>query len=621
MARLPSITIDGVKYPCNEWKRAQAGRVIRHDWEEGFIDGMGSLTRRSARDYYASNGMDATSYPYLRLHPQATTIALGVPTPFGANPFQGAFGFIEQSPNGTQFFYLLNGQYVWKINVATNTLETTGTEQPRSFASNVTIGRPAFFDGDWYVGLSFNVDAQKLTAIAETGEGNDIWVGVGVRALHFARLQDRDTAKLARAHQPNLIDISSDGISWPADDFEVGDASLFISDLLTTAGNAELIITRADGIFLFDSEGNSHRVQEFVGQGASGKANKAAFDGTGSYVHGPLMFWPHSSGFWRLQGDSALPVGPESDPEWNNLSLDGFQPLKGGQWQSAQAWGEWVYATYGASLFVGRITGDGRIQWHGVMFRSAAGVLRCILTEGTSGDGPDLWVTDTNVPGVHRFALDADGSPRTSFGSKRGAASSAFQHWLPRVSAGQGHLRELVQWRFEWVRTEGFPANGSASLQLAAHMDNASSSTNIGSAITTNDTFTRSWAAGTSDTAYEIQPTFKITTNSSYAPANADPRIRAFGVEGVTAAIYSAEILLLPDELSGYSVGVQDALKKLRNLRNAPAVAIREPGFDSTFSGYIKDMDEVAVPGKKGPDSVGYVVNLLIQRWDWNTAS
>lgn len=634
MARLPAITIDGVKYPCDEWRRAQAGRVIRDDWQVGFIDGMGSVTRRSNRDYYVSNGMDASAYPYLRLRPQKeATISLTTAAggrPFGENASQGVFHFVEQASNGANMLFILNGNTAWKIQMSNNTLDTTGSFQPRLFtaAGGVTMGRPAFFDGSWYAPFSLNTNAQKLDAgnVAVFGGGADGWTDVGIRAIHFARLQDRDTSKLARAFfvgaEGNRVSISSDGSTWTGDTFEVGDGGLVISDMLTTAGNAELVITRADGIFLFDKEGNSRRIQEFVGQGLSGLSAGAPYDGVNSYVHGPLFFWCHSSGFWRVQGDSALPVGPQSDPEWTNLTLDGFTPFTTGafsQWNSVQAWGQWIYATYGDSLFYGRIVEDARIHWHGVLYRVAGSVLKCFITEATSTDNPDLWVTDTLAATVTRFALDADGSPRTPFGSKRGTDTETFQHWLPKVNSGE--VRELVQWRFMWALTENWVS--TASLQLAAHMEGAALSTNIGSAYATTEAslnrHTAAWTVGSSDTAFEIQPTLKVTL-SGYSSSSSDPRIRAFGVEGVTAAIYSVRIPLMPDELKGYSVGVRDGLKKLRDLVSAPAINIREPGFDSTFSGYIKDVDEVAVAGE-GPGSTGYIVTLQVQRWDWNTAS
>jgi hypothetical protein len=618
VATLKSITINGERYPCNEWVSEQSGQVIRHEWENGFLGGMGHLTRDSDDGYYVSNGFDATNFPYLRLRPGAD-VSLTL-TSYGADSKEGTYGFIEQDTNAVDYLYILNGQYAWKINLS-GTPVVDGANPGKDFGGTAVAGRPVLFDDGtsslWRVSLGVNDNAQELTTVATTGNA-DTWNMLddptGLQASHFALIQDGAVLKLARTLAAgghlSKVDLSTDADTF-GDDFEVGEGTLVPADFLEAQG--ELMVLKDTGIWRFTVDGVARPIMGFHGRGATVNKSRVHFDGVNSWQTGPYTYWTHSTGLWRIVRNGAKTIGPEADPKWKTLTLDGFTPLKpGGNWHSFVSWGEWAYATFYDSLFHGRIQGDGTVLWHGVLFRAADSVLRCVLDE----TGPSLWVGDQSSAKIHQFSLDDDGSPKTTFGSKRGAASTSFQFWFPRINAGAGRLREQVQWRFMWCILENMPSNTAhAPVQLAFHKDGATASTNLGNTLTTDGRNTVAWTLGSNDLAYEIQPTIKITTAAGYAPATEDLRIRAFGVEGVAPQTYRVEIPLTKDELRGVgNLGVEGALKALRALKSAAQVNVREPGMNDTFSGYIKDIEEQALPE-------GWLLTLRVQRWDWSTDS
>lgn len=592
------IVIDGNSYPFDTWELEEQGRVIERRFTRGYRAGMGAYLSEAGDDYLIARNFDTTSHPYLRLRPRfSASISINN---FGQNQFHGAWGFLEQSPGGTEFLYLLNGQRSFKINLSTNTLEET-----KDFSSNAGVGHPALFNSQWYVPLSFIVPAQKLTAIADPG-GTDTWsVVTGIAAFHFANIQKGASAQLVRVGPGvNEISLSLDGATF-GDAFEFGDTSLFASDMLRYSA-IEVIIIRADGLWRQNAFGTAVQVMTLVGQGTSGKGVSAHLLGNNAHQHGAFTYWPHNSGLWRILGLGGIPIGPDALDSWVDTTRDSFKAFSGTQWDSVTGWGGWLYATYGPSLFYGLIRSDGSVLWHGPLYHEPAQLLRCLITES----GPDLWITSTTQT-IHRMPLNRDGSPKSSFGSNRGAASETCQFWGSEVNAGPGNEDKLVQWRRMFVKTENWVS--TAPLQLAAHMDGNATSTNVGATITASGYFERTFTAG-SDTAYGAIPTLKILTEAGYNPATSDPRIRFWGIQGVSPAIYSARIPLTDERMKGFSIGIRGARRKLRDLKNGQTVSVRAPKDTSSFSGQIVGVDEEIKDGDEA-------LIVFIQRWDWSSSS
>ena len=47
MGALKNIRINGETYPCDVWVSEQSGQVVRYEWEDGWLGGMGHLTKDS----------------------------------------------------------------------------------------------------------------------------------------------------------------------------------------------------------------------------------------------------------------------------------------------------------------------------------------------------------------------------------------------------------------------------------------------------------------------------------------------------------------------------------------------------------------------------------------------
>ncbi len=101
MGALKNIRINGETYPCDVWVSEQSGQVVRVEWENGWLGGMGHLTKDSDDGYYVSNGFDATTYPYLRLRP-AADVSLPL-TNYATDTKEGTYGFVERDSDSLSY--------------------------------------------------------------------------------------------------------------------------------------------------------------------------------------------------------------------------------------------------------------------------------------------------------------------------------------------------------------------------------------------------------------------------------------------------------------------------------------------------------------------------------------
>lgn len=613
-----TLILDGVTFPLREddprvspWETVEQGQRVSAKWQDGFEGGMGSFQREGRSDYLFAHDMDPGTFPYLRLHPAYTSFTL---TGLGANQRQPVYTFLEQSADGTDFTYVLNGQYAWKIR------HSNGNVDRHDFgAGPTTCGRPAFFKGVWRVPLSIFINARQLDTVAnpvdDTDNGTDSWGDMGDKAIHFALLNDPPFVKLARAHTDSKVSVSADASTW-GPDFEVGDTGgLFISDLLTASDG--LRISRGDGLYHMDAAGNAQRIMDFIGRKTSTKDPDANYDGGLSFQHGPITFWPHSSGLGRFLGVTSFKsIGPDSKPRWMNRTLDSFRVFAtaGARWTSVTAFNNFVYATHGSSLFTGTLREDGSVLWHGVIFQDVPRVLRCAIVEGPTQ--PRLWVFATDQT-ARRFDLEEDGSFRSGLGTAHGSVSNKGEFWLPIVDGGPELAQKNKQWRYTWAELEG-GWGSDGPLQFQAHMDGAAVPVDLGVAVEADGYVERPWTVGTNDRARYIIPKLEVVTTAGYS-AN-DRRIKAMGVEGMTPTVWKAEIDLTTNALADLGLELLDALKKLRDLKDGPAITITPPGEpDLSFSGYVVGLRERMV-GDPGQADVGYHMTAFIERYDFGGA-
>ena len=603
MAKLPEISINAVNYPCDAWEVVQQGRALSRSFTKGFIRGMSQFALDDPRRYYHCVNADPTAAPWVRVRPQLDFDIVAT----NADPLKPVYVFLAEDANGTDYAYILNDRYGYKVDVATGVIDET-----KDFGANSVCGRPVLFEGNWRIPLGDTNDAQTLTTVGIPAAADTYTAITGIKARHFAALQDKTVANFARARLHN-VSLSADASSFGSE-FEVGDSSLKISDLLVVAG--ELMPVKPDGPWSFDADGNSLPIIETVGRSLLADE----YDGSDSHGHGAYAYWAGSAGLWRVLGDRATPIGAESDPAWvNAANLGVAAPFLGisnqVRWASVVAWGRWIYASILSTpfatgdVFVGYIRDDGTVLWHGSLYRAASLRTRVTITGPAGGtDGPILWIVGTGK--IRGMKLGADGSPRTSLGNfSRGDASLRADFILSEDDFDLPDKEK--QWRRMWAYVEGLPGDGTMTVGFYAYRDRDGGAI-VGAAISSDGYTSRDLTPGSSDKAFAMQPGIRFTATGGYDPTASDPRVRSFGYEARTATIYQATIPAVPDELRG-GVGVEDALQNLRRLLGASRVAIGEPDINATFNGEIVGVQEEAVPTDSG---TGYKINVLIQRWD-----
>lgn len=636
------ITVDAINYPCKKWETASAARFVEKRYDQGFNGGMGAFLDSQAsrpNQIYTCVNIDPSTFPYIRMRRgERDQVAL---TLTGADTTQPAYAFVTEDGNNIEYIYIVNGTKTFKISLGANGSGTPAfvgptpnvAESTKTLASAVA-GRPVRYKGgganaEWHVPMGANAVAQTLTTCASTNSGqiaDDTWTPFanGENALAFAPMTQEGVAQLWMADGTNEISTTPTvGTAFsPATGFEIGDKSYAITDMLAVQG--QLIVSKPNMPYRFDEQGNSIPVMEFVDATGGTLTNFQGFDGSCCGAHGPYFYWCHSTGLWRIVGDSAVPIDPFSQRNWSGISLDTLTPSFNGGWFSFAAWQRWAYATNASDgLYVGWIESDGTITWMGCMISGATAgqpwgtQMRCGIV--ATSTNPVLWLLD-NADRFAVFDLELDGSMRkilTSGSNRdRGADNEQGQIWLPGTDFGEPEKQK--QMRLGWLTIDNNAA-ANVDIEMRVHRDRAATSTQIGSAITSADgsgQFEFVFTPGSSDTFYEAMLAIRFDTNQAgaFAAGPADLRIRSCGMRAATPHIYRATIPLDAEGLRGYSLGVKDALKKLRDLKSSQGVTVREPGFQSgTFTGYILDTQEraKAMPGGR----VDYTLEVLIQRW------
>jgi hypothetical protein len=686
------IAIDDIEYPCERWQTQSGARVLERRYDSGFNGGMGVFSERQARapnQIYNCVNLDPTTFPYLRMRKGERDQTILTLT--SSDTTKPAYGFMEEDAGGREYLYIVIGARSYKIDLGDNGAGTPALEattQPAGFSGG-EAGRPVRFKGTWYVPLGSGVNARKLTVVGAGDQVNDTWADVGETALHFAAMMNESVAQIWRAHTTNLIDASSDGAAF-AGDFEVGDSSFAITDMLNLSG--ELFISKPDAPYRFDSQGQSKKVMEFVGATGGVLTNFTSNDGANSGVFGPYAYWAHSTGLWRIWGDSALPIGPEAPANFTPISLDSLTSSLMSGWVGFAAWGRWAYAlNINTGLHVGWVESDGTVTWMANIISGAETSWDATARMGITATSvrPILWMVDINDRAAI-FNLELDGSMRKittdgAGGTERGGDNEKGQIWMPGTDFGEPEKQKRV--RMMWLDIDN---NEYANVDIEAriHRDRIQSSIQLGSDLTSdsgpghfeftpnnkstaitssstanptvltvtahgfqsgdivtiaghdavpdiNGEHVVTWisantfsipvnvtagggAAGTAasnrDTCYEVMAAIRFDTNQAgaFSPDTADPRIRAFGIRAVTPHTYKATIPVTPDGMTG-NLGVKDALIKLRALKSGEGVAVREPGFNFTFTGYIRDVREAVISAEHG--EIKYAVEVLIDRW------
>ncbi len=611
------VTINSVAYQAVNWETVSTGRVLERRYDKGFIGGVGPFSEDvQARpdQLHAAVNADTSSFPYIRLLPLRNSVSANTGgTVNGTNP---TYWFAEQDGASAVYIYMLNGRYAKKFSISGSTLHST-----KDFGASAVCGRPVLFEGDWCIPLGASVDATRLTAIAVTSSADSYTAMTDIKALHFAIGMQEGIAQIIRGGSDtasNVVDISASAASPSfGDDFEVGDSSLPITDMITVGGR--LMVCKADAPWYFsiDGGGNAYQITELLDQ--QGDISTAPqFVGSNSAAHGPYGYYVHPSGIWRILGDNAVPVDPFSDPAYSSLAFASTTPttlgaVYYGVWTSVATYGRWIYATEDiGGLWHGYINNDGSVRWHGNLFSpfGTAMTAKCRVGIVNAGTSLNLYLLDS--AGVHfRFDLQADGSIRSAKANTHGGDSEESIVVAPETDFDASE--ELKQVRMMWCYIDNMPAS-QFTINMTVYRDRSSSPTQIGSGITTSGGKKEvSTTPGTTDTFYACHPAMEFITGSTFDEANSDPRIRAWGIRCVTPDTIQITIPIDSKSQKGTSLNTGDALKKLRDLKDGASVTVGYPGVAGTFTGYIKGIPEQTVTDKLGNPQYQLVVNVM--RW------
>ncbi|MCH8031480.1 MAG: hypothetical protein IIB09_06655, partial [Bacteroidetes bacterium] len=446
------ITIDGQNYPCSNWRTVESARFVEKRYDRGVNGGMGAfLDSQVVRpgQIYTSVNLDPTTFPYIRMRPsERDQAALTLTNGDLAKPI---YGFVAEDSGNVEYLYLVNANRVFKIDLGAS---GTGTPQAPSIrlVSNGVAGRPVRFEGSWRVPWGASTPAETLSTVNVGAGGDSEWTdftaSTNDSALHLAVTMDENVAKLWKAFATNQIASTAAVADAFAGSDEVGDSSYATTDLLSVEGR--LLVSRPDQPWWFDSQRNSAPALQFVGATGDTLQNFSGFDGAMCAGLGPYIWWPHTSGIWRIFADSAAPIDPFSQKDWSGIALDSLVPAFNTNWLSAAAWGRWIYATNASDgVYAGWIQGDGTIIWMGCILSgngtSQSVLMRCGIA--TTSTNPILWVVD----GSERLLiidLETDGSVRRIrtggfSGTDRGGDNEQGQIWWPGTNFGAEEQKQI----------------------------------------------------------------------------------------------------------------------------------------------------------------------------------
>ncbi len=609
------ITLDDVEYPCTSWESTAQGQRLVITWSKGLAKGM-NHHQYEPEGYLVAQHIDVTQYPYMRMRPayQAVEAIAALDTAFPIYTFR------HKGPT-KDFLYVLNATGIFKLLLNAN---GTMTLQDSKSVSGGVAGRPALWQGKWYVPMGASGLAQRLDTTNDSG--GDSWStmdGTQIKATHYLSGMIEDgVRKLTRSLGADVyVTSTTDNTIWGSA-FPVGDSSNDVTDLLLWQGEAA--VCKPDGVYKFSLEATSEAfpIFQLEQRFSVSTVGTDTYLGSRSTVHGALLYYAHRNLTRALPGGQTITVGPDSDPNRMHFTYDSFTMFTAaGRWNSVEAWGRNIYASFGTQVFHGEIQENGLIKWFGALFDPGK---ECTISieEGDSGAGvgPTLWIFDTD--NAYRVLLDGDGSPRTTLGgSARGKANESGLLVLPSLHMGEEIGQDLSDVRKQ-LRRVGVVVEGGTrsniSIALNVFRDGTTVKQNIGTVVASqaDGLYEASPTVGTDDLFHWIMYYIKFDAAQAYDPTdNKDPRLRSWFIEAVTPMIYEAVIELSPG-LTGTSNSPEGARKLIRDVTQK-RIAIREPGLTDTFLGYVRKIREETFKTEPPHSRLGIRLTLEIERFDW----
>ena len=234
------------------------------------------------------------------------------------------------------------------------------------------------------------------------------------------------------------------------------------------------------------------------------------------------------------------------------------------------------------------------------------------VTMSWSLDASKAWVVlaASLVPGtlgsasadLNYIQLNDDGSPRTTLGRDRGAASSTYKH-----HTGEIRFDRRVQARYFRVETENF--DSTTSLQMKIHRDGGPADS-IGSAITSDDFHQVDFTVGTTDLLRRGRVRFTLDTNSSYAPTVSDPRtLRA--ILGIRSPDTYKAIMRTGNSIDS----AKTERKILRQRKGGGTVTITESWSGTQFRADVVSVRDLETRREEN-GQMSYLTEIQFQRYD-----
>ena len=483
-------------------------------------------------------------------------------------------GFAALAPDaGTQFVYISNGQRVYKMSVSGTTITV---QETKDHGANTQAGSNALFEDKLYLSLGQSPNGQELTTVAAAGS-TDTWTSMDVPAQALARFQDGSTAKLLRGHTANLVDLAADisatpaSGDWSAADFEVGDTTKVITNMVDTGTAA--YVSKTDGLYRWLGEGVSQQIIESQPDSENG-CGLLAIEGTDAVIYNDL------AGLWFFDGAN-LPflIGPDANDINQPIDNITHEPRGGRHLETAKV-GKWYFSVYRVTetttktyILAGYRTGN-RWTWH-TEWRYD-GVVRGVVPD----DQMRLWHVFPFDGTIGYHQLDEDGCPdpgRNSIG--HGAASTTYTFTLSEsLFSSIAYLHSVEIFTVN---------NGSTTPVQLYYQADAGSLTTFGSAQTGNG-LARVFKGTTAVGAHRWRLQLSVATTAGYDNTDTTPlEVRAVQMLFWVRPQKSDRIHFVVDagaKLSSDVSAPDDALTMRANLKalargsgSGPAVACTDP--------------------------------------------
>ncbi|MFQ5472739.1 MAG: hypothetical protein ACE5FA_07640, partial [Dehalococcoidia bacterium] len=525
--------------------------------------------------------------------------------------------FAGLAGSNTKMIHYHNGQGLTKISVSSN---VPTEEESHDWGAAAVAGPPVKFEDNWYCPLGTEANAQKITAIGDSGTNNaytdvtDTGSGTSIKAHAFGFIQDGQIARITRGLN-QWVDTSLDGSTWSggadgSSGTEVGDSTTRVTNLVTSPTGT--FIGKEDNLYEMSAALSARKVTSFStsDKGTDNGAGMVNFEGTDTVIYN------HNRGAFLFSGVSRpARILMEAIKGMGFYPTLTHEPFKGRYMESAIAQ-DWLYTlvavTESSSTFTYLLASrldreQGRFVTY--VYDRLSGVCRGLFVDSENR----LWTGHVGGGTILYWQLGKDGSPdsgRDSIGF--GAASETRRLYLGEVDFGWPYIRKQVF--YSSFITEGSHTN--ITVAPAFLHDGGSEVTPMSAEVTAaGKTQLKASTLGTNDTCYRTMPVLQFKTASGYTNTGTDPlsvlkytvqawlRPEASDFVGGYEAILDTKVpydgggippdaLTVRDELVGY----QDDLAKQVMF------------WGTTYTMFVTDVSDLEV--KKVEDEMHWVVRV-----------